>query len=60
MVVKFILILAWASNGVGFTMQEFDSKNACNAALEWAKIVSEKRGPLLGGRCMDKFTGREQ
>ena len=38
MVVKFILILAWASNGVGFTMQEFDSKNACNAALEWAKI----------------------
>ena len=59
MTAKFILLLAWAANGVGFTMQEFDSKAACYSALEWAKQMADRRGALIGGRCIDKQSGRE-
>ena len=52
---KWILIIAWASNGTGFTMQEFDTEYACQVAKVWAKNAST-RGPAQAV-CMNKSTG---
>ena len=57
MLVKWILLISWAANGTGFTAQEFDSEQACVAALVWAKEAARQRGPALDMICMNKATG---
>lgn len=52
---KWILILAWASNGTAFTMQEFDTEYACQMAKVWSKNAST-RG-TVSSVCINKFTG---
>lgn len=52
---KWILIIAWASNGTGFTMQEFESEYACQVAKVWVNNHSV-RGPSEVV-CMNKSTG---
>ena len=57
MLVKFVLILAWSANGVGFTAQEFDSQQACEAAKAWATEAGRARGGYFSAVCMNKATG---
>ena len=57
MLVKFVLILAWSANGVGFTAQEFDSQQACEAAKAWATEAAKVRGGYFSAVCMNKATG---
>lgn len=55
---KWILILAWASNGTGYTAQEFDSLYACQVAKIWAEN-NNFRGSERSMRtvCVNKATG---
>lgn len=52
---KWILIIAWASNGTGFTTQEFERLYACQVAKVWVTNHSI-RGPSESV-CMNKATG---
>ena len=52
---KWILIIAWAANGTGYTMQEFDTEYACQIAKMWVKN-NTPRGPNTTV-CMNKSTG---
>ena len=59
MLVKFVLILAWSANGVGFTAQEFDSQQACEAAKAWATEAAKVRGGLLQRRVHEQSYRRK-
>jgi len=52
---KWILIIAWAANGTGYTTQEFDSREACLKAGRWVQAAS-KRG-YADVVCLNKATG---
>jgi hypothetical protein len=57
MFVKFVLILAWSASGVGFTAQEFDNQQACEAAKAWATEAAKARGGYFNAVCLNKTTG---
>ena len=46
---KWILMIAWAANGTGYTAQEFDTQQACARALEWAKANDYRSSGYLRG-----------
>lgn len=52
---KWILIIAWASNGTGFTMQEFESQVACQKAAIWSKENSWRGAARF--TCINSQTG---
>jgi hypothetical protein len=54
---KWILLISWAANGTGFTMQEFDTKEACFAAYKWTLAAYTQRGGPMRLVCMSKATG---
>lgn len=56
---KWILLIAWAANGTGYTTQEFDSQEACQKAAEWVK-AHNNRGGRVDTACLNKSTGRAQ
>lgn len=47
---KWILIIAWASNGTGYTMHTFNSETACVAARNWAAENNFRGGGPQGIR----------
>lgn len=56
-----ILIVTFAVNGTGFSMQEFGSLEACMSALVWSGQASTQRqGYPLKMVCINKNTGEKK
>lgn len=53
---KWVLLVAWVTNGTGFAMQEFETEKECRAAMSSVKEERKRSGPTLIA-CMNKLTG---
>lgn len=56
---KWILMIAWIANGTGYTTQEFETREACVKASEWA-MAHNSRGGQIATACINKATGMQQ
>jgi hypothetical protein len=50
---KYILLIAWAANGTGFTAQEFDTLFACEQGAKWVQ-ENNYRGGSIRTTCIRK------
>lgn len=56
---KWILMIAWASSGTGYTSQDFDTLDACRVARLWA-VENDYRGRnSVHTTCINKSTGEK-
>jgi hypothetical protein len=55
---RWILIIAWASSGTGYTMQEFETLYACQVAKIWVDNHSPRsHRDVKDSACINKATG---
>jgi hypothetical protein len=52
-----ILLIAWAATGTGYTAAEFDSKTACQVAAAWVREANTRGGAVMTV-CLNKISGR--
>lgn len=55
---KWILIISWAANGIGFTTSPYITEKACISAMRWADIAEKQRSGRTHEKvCLNAETG---